>query len=147
MVDNADNADEMSEQVSWLKEAAGHAINAGREACQAERDRQEQELERQRQEDMEAAKRIVAQIPPLIRQRATAGYNFAVVLQLKSTVDYTPRPTGALRRYDVCEISQLKGVAAIVFDQCDLAALRPTIEYWHDGCGRDSGFDIVVYWD
>ena len=42
--------------------------------------------------------------------------------------------------------SQLKGVGAIVWNACQGAKLNPTLEYWHDGAGIESGFNLVVNW-
>jgi hypothetical protein len=41
----------------------------------------------------------------------------------------------------------IRGPGKIVFDFCEKEGLMPTIEYWHDGMGLESGYNIIVRWN
>lgn len=80
------------------------------------------------------AEGIVAQIPSKCAKEAEQGRKHAIVMGLKHS-DY----------WDAC-VESLNGAAAHVWNACQEANMNPTLEYWHDGGGMKSGFNIVVRW-
>jgi len=93
------------------------------------------------QEDQIKAEGIIAKIPSLCFKAAQNGKTTVCVMPLKRT-DYHNCYGNTLK------YSQLKkGVAAIVWNACVMADLKPSLEFWHDGIGMDSGFNLFVNWD
>jgi hypothetical protein len=100
------------------------------------------EFTRKAQEDQIKAEGIIAKIPSLCFKAAQDKQTSVCVMPLKRA-DYHHDTNGNTLNY-----SQLKkGVAAIVWNACVLAGLKPSLEFWHDGCGMDSGFNMCVNWE
>jgi hypothetical protein len=74
------------------------------------------------------------------RKEAKEGRDHAIVMGLKWGRDHDGY-TGNELRYN-----QLKGPAAIVWNELVKAGLQPALEYWHDGMGMDGGFNIIIKW-
>lgn len=133
----------MRVDINHLREVTAAAIAEG------ERRRHEivvAEAEGKRRKEMQAklkAGLILAQVPHRAKTEARAGRNFAIVMSIKHS-DYTQPHENY--DYNSCYPVWLTGAARIVFDRCNEIGLRPTIEFWHDGVGVESGFNIVIHW-
>jgi hypothetical protein len=102
------------------------------------KERFESELKKQ---EMEAkAQSILVQIPTRCAVEAKEGRSHAIVYSLGYD-EYRSGPP-----YNKIEPHEIKGVGALVWNACQKSNLQPTLEYWHDGCGMKSGFNIVVHW-
>ncbi len=97
-----------------------------------------------RRETEDAANRIFRSALSHLKVELLAGRTYAVVMSLKSGVDYTARGGKS------CDANCLTGIAARVYQMCEVFA--PTLEYWsrEEGHQRDSytveGFNIVLHW-
>ena len=89
------------------------------------------------------AEGIIAQIPDRCAKEAEQGRNHAVVMGLDWDKDYEHQSGN----FNSLTHDRLKGSGAHVWNACQEANMNPTLEYWHDGCGIKSGFNIVVHWD
>lgn len=118
-------------------------------AAQEERARQhqlelaDQARQRQQQEDLKT-QHVIDQIEGRAKAEAHVGRDHAIVMSLDYS-DYA-RPRDFKGGYNLCYPEWLKGVGARVFVYCTSAGLAPTLEFWHDGVGNKSGFNIVVHW-
>ena len=84
---------------------------------------------------------IVSQINGRAMKEAKAGRCHAIVMGLKwRDSDWH----GVGEQGVTPEI--LKDVAKLVWNACVTGGLKPTLEYWHDGMGINSGYNIVVHW-
>lgn len=125
-----------------LRKATTDAIQRGKE-------REKQRLadvkakdERQKQKDQLLCSHILAQFPAKCEKEAEQGRSHAIIMGLKYGRDYdSPAPN-----WNDLPYNKLKGPGALVWNYLAVAGLQPTIEYWHDGMGMDSGFNIVVHW-
>lgn len=128
--------------VSNLKRLTQEAIQRGKaKKAKDEQEKQEKE-ERRLREQKHRAEGIIEQIPHLAEKAAHEAQSQAVVMKMKWTEDYTSTGVGHSRG-----ISIVHGSAAdLVMKWCQEAGLRPTVEDWHDGCGMDSGYEIVIHW-
>lgn len=98
--------------------------------------------ERQRKADELFAAHVLEQVPDKCEKEAEAGRSHAIVMSLKYSRDYdSPAPN-----WNDLPYNKLKGPGALVWNALSLANLNPKIEYWHDGMGMDSGFNIIVQW-
>lgn len=101
----------------------------------------EESQRKKRQEEIKA-QFIIEQIPSRLEKEATAGRKHAIVMGVG--YDDYDRPYNH-KNWNECKPFWLKGVARLVFNACLEAELRPTIEFWHDGVGVESGFNIVAH--
>lgn len=133
----------MTIDVNVLRRLTEAAIQKGKE--EAERQKQIQLEEERRQKEMEElrAKGIIAQIPHRAKTEAIAGRSHAIVMGIAYS-DYN-KPRGN-NEWNICRPEWLVGAAKIVWDYCVGANLKPTLEFWHDGVGIKSGFNIVIHW-
>jgi len=124
-----------------LNRLTQEAVEQGRrEAEQIER-----EKARQREAELVMADGIIKQIPGRCVDAARARQSCAIVMtKLREGIDYV-RPLGD-RNYATCSEKWLVGAAKLVWDSCVGSRLQPELQFWHDGCGMDSGFNIVVHW-
>lgn len=92
------------------------------------------EEEESKQREYEAlAATILESVPQLCQDAAEKGKDQVVVMALIRGRDY-----------ERCQ--QLKGVGGIVWNSLQEAKLNPSIDYWYDGGGMDSGFNLSVQW-
>ena len=110
------------------------------EAEIAERRAKEKEARNRLLQELKA-ERILSQLSSRCEAESTAGRNFAIVMSVSHS---DCRPPNNL--YGTCKPEWLQGVPKLVYNACVEANLNPTIEYWHDGIGIESGFNIVVHW-
>lgn len=128
-----------------LNRLTQEAVEQGRrEAERREREKAESEA-RQREADLIKADGIIKQIPGRCVDAARARQSYAIVMtKLGEGTDYV-RPPGD-RNYAACSEKWLVGAAKLVWDSCVGSRLQPELQFWHDGCGINSGFNIVVHW-
>lgn len=89
------------------------------------------------------AQMVIAQIQDRAETEANAGRNHAIVMSVGFSDYERPRED---RRWNYCDPALLKGACSLVFQHCKEIGLNPTLEYWHDGVGEKSGFNIVIHW-
>lgn len=99
------------------------------------------ENERKQREAELRAEEIIAQIPAKCASEAENQRSHAIVMSLNYS-EYETLPG----QWNQLTYDRLKGAGSIVWNACQAAQLQPTLEYWHDGCGMESGFNIVVHW-
>lgn len=109
------------------------------------------EDERKARSDQLFAATVLAEFPDKCEKEAGRGRSHAIIMGLKYNRDYVydgnfsgfyaRANSGNSLSYD-----RLTGPGAIVWNYLQAAGLKPTIEYWHDGIGMDSGFNIVARW-
>ncbi len=97
--------------------------------------------------------RILSQVPERCGVEARAGRSHAIVMSLthrfgrhaeKGLYDYeTPDNFVGTNSFNP---AWLVGVGRIVYDQLKAAGLQVGVEFWHDGVGVESGYNIVVHW-
>lgn len=85
---------------------------------------------------------LVDRIPELAGVAAQLGQERVTVMVFGGE-DYD-RPYSHRNQWETCLPSWLKGVARIVFDDCEAAGLAPKIQYWYDAEGPVSGYNIVI---
>lgn len=98
--------------------------------------------ERQRQRDVLFAEHVLQQVASKCEKEAENGRSHAVIMSLDRNRDYS---SGDYR--NTLGYQYLKGPGAIVWNELQKAKLNPQIEFWHDGVGYDSGYNIIVKWD
>lgn len=125
-----------------LKELTEKAIEKGNKKRQQIIEENQEDAIRQCKEEESKAQGIIIQIPERAKAEATVGRHHAIVMEIGR--DYK-RPYED-HDYNKCDIEWLRGVAKRVFDYCLDARLQPTLEFWHDGMGMNSGFNIVIHW-
>lgn len=110
------------------------------------------EAEKREQKARDAANRakaemILSQVEARCLAEAQHGRNHAIIMSVGQT-DYE-RPQGPIRdiQWDRCDPKWLKGAAKLVFEALLAGQLNPTIDYWHDGVGVNSGFNIVAHFE
>lgn len=122
--------------VKKLKKLAKDAIEAGKERERKRLAEIKAKDDRQKEKDRLFAAHVIAQVPGKCEAEAEQGRSHAIVMGLKHGRDHdSPAPNW-----------KLKGPGAIVWNFLVTAGLEPAIEHWHDGCGMDGGFNIVVKW-
>ncbi len=129
--------------VQKLKDLTNEAIQKEQEK-QAEALRKEQAAEeRERKKHQLIAENIIAQIEEKCIREARMQRTHVIVMSL---TDY--------RDYNSAEIwpqapnkDTIKGPGKIVFDFCEKEGLMPIVEYWHDGVGFRSGYNIIARWN
>ena len=129
--------------IQELQRLTQESIQRGKD----EKKRKDEEEARKRIEIKEAqllaAKNILAQIPGRALIEAQSGRNFAIVMN----VGY--RDIALSERYpnNVMKPEWIIGeTGKLVYSGCVDLKLNPTLEYWHDGCGMESGYNIVIHW-
>jgi len=100
------------------------------------------EEERKAKRDQLFAATVLAEFPDKCEKEAGRGRSHAIIMGLKYDRDYTYQGSN----FNTLSHDRLTGPGAIVWNYLQAAGLKPTIEYWHDGMGMDSGFNIVVHW-
>jgi len=127
-----------------LSQLVRQAVEEG----QQEAERKQRELAEARERELQAervlADSIIAQIPERARTAARARQSYAIVMSLREGTDYR-RPLGH-KDWSFCSESWLSGAARLVWDACLASNLRPELQYWYDGGGMDSGFNLVIHW-
>ncbi len=103
------------------------------------------ESERLRREAEIKAERILSQVPERCALEAKAGRSFAIIMSLSSQDDYT-RDYSSGGRNDSFDHNWLKGGAKLVYENLIAAGVPTKFEYWHDGVGYQSGFNLLVTW-
>jgi hypothetical protein len=132
--------------VSKLKDMTRRAIEAGQaEAKRLAEQVAEKERLKKAQDELKA-KRIIMQIPGRAEKEAALGRSHAIVMAVKYEDYDRPRDTPAGKDWRVCQGDWLKGACKLVWEYCVEAELNPTLEDWHDGCGINSGHNIVIHW-
>lgn len=126
-----------------LQRQTAAAIERGREETRKRAEAEElQEKLKQREQELKA-EMVIAQIPLRAEQEARAGRNHAIIMSVGFN-DYD-RPHENMQ-WSRCDPSWLKGACKLVYQYCVESQLRPTLDYWHDGVGVESGFNIVIHW-
>jgi hypothetical protein len=129
--------------VAQLRQLTEKAIQRGKEKETKRLADVQAKNERQAKADQLLAAKVLAEVPDKCEREAGRERSHAIVMGLKWGRDYGhsgPGSTNSLSQ------SQLKGPALIVWDYLQEQKLNPTLEYWHDGLGMNSGFNIVVKW-
>ncbi len=134
----------MTVSVSHLRKLTNEAIERNRTV-----QRQIAELEaaneaRKQLAERNKAQEIIGHINERAEVEARAGRNHALIMGLGYR-DYN-RPLHAAVGWNICDESWLIGTAKMVFEYCVQEGLNPTLEFWHDGVGEKSGFNIVIHW-
>lgn len=101
------------------------------------------EDERRVKRDQLFAAAVLAEFPDKCEREAGRGRSHAIIMGLKYGRDYVYGYGGS---FNSLSHDRLTGPGAIVWNYLQLAGLKPTIEYWRDGAGMDSGFNIIVHW-
>lgn len=123
-----------------LRQLTDQAIAKGQKARQDKLARiAAEEARKQRQAEL-LAEQVIDQIPHKCEKEAEQERSHAVVMGMKWDRDY-PFNSGKQPKPQ-----DLIGAGKIVYEYCAKAGLNPTIEYWHDGMGMESGHNIVVHW-
>tara|TARA_Y100000034_G_scaffold135296_1_gene206607 strand:- start:258 stop:656 length:399 start_codon:yes stop_codon:yes gene_type:complete len=84
------------------------------------------------------AEGIIAQIPNRCAKESEQGRTHAIVMSL--TYEEQGKTTPPTHE-------TIAGAAVHVWNACQEAELNPSLEYWHDGMGMKSGYNIVVHWN
>lgn len=129
--------------VSQLRLATLQGIARGNQAQELARKQAQEAADAARLEQEAKAKGIIRQIPSRCQVEAAEGRSHAIIM----SVGYndTKRPQTA-NDWRVVDPAWLTGAAQIVWQACVDAKLQPTLEFWHDGVGVNSGHNIVVHW-
>lgn len=126
------------------RQLTDRAIEEGRrEAARLEAE-QARAAEQQREVERAKALEIISQIPNRARTAALAKQSYAIVMGLRDGSDIR-RPVGDYN-YATCKQEWLAGTAKLVWDACVQNNLKPELQYWYDGGGMDSGFNLVIHW-
>jgi len=102
--------------------------------------------ERRQQEIVARAEKIIVEIPSICAKHAENGHNKATVMSLQVFEDYDLEKDHNREPLGFLHSQSLKGAAALVWKACEEACLNPSLDYWHDGEGRESGYNINVRW-
>lgn len=143
--------------VQALRATTNEAIRAAEAArvarLAAEERAQREKSEWVRRETDLKVERILGQVPGRCAIEANAGRSHAIVMSLETRYgrnsqvgiyDYE-RPTNSGYNGEF-NTAWLCGPGKIVYDNLVAAGLRVTVEYWHDGVGVESGYNLVVHW-
>jgi hypothetical protein len=110
-------------------------------------DRAQREKSDRAQREAEAkADRILSQVPERCGLEAKAGRSFAIIMSLKSYEDYDIDHDHRCRRNDSFSFTWLKGAAKLVYERLVADGVPVKFDYWHDGVGVQSGFNLLVTW-
>jgi hypothetical protein len=111
-----------------------------------ETEQKEQRAKAQLQERLDELKalQVIIQIPNRMETEARAGRGHAILMSV-GYKDYE-RPHTKEMNWNMCRAEWLKGACRLVYQHCQESELKPTIEFWHDGVGVNSGFNIVIHW-
>lgn len=123
-----------------LRQITVDAILRGQEEQRKKLIRIREENERKAKRDQLLAEQVLSQVPKKCRLEAAEGRTHAVVMGLEYSRDYERYPSGNL------EHTALRGPGALVWNALRNAGLDCAIEYWHDGVGVNSGYNIIVKW-
>lgn len=130
---------------SNLQRITQEAIERGTQ--EAERLRQQRLSEEQLRKEavQRKAVEIIQQIPTRAEFEARHERRFAIVMSFDS-FDFQFPPAERFSNKPRAAWLKEGTVTKIVYDYCQNARLRPSLEYWLDGCGMDSGYNIVIHW-
>ena len=117
-------------------------LRAAEERKRLRKEQEDKEAQRKRADELKA-RQVILQIPGRAETEARQGRNHAIVVSIG--YDDFDRPHD-YHNWNKCESEWLKGSANTVFQACLGAGLKPTLEFWHDGVGENSGFNIVIHW-
>lgn len=93
------------------------------------------------------ANQIISQILIKCEKEAIKERSQAVIMELKLHRDYTfDTSKGNIPGPTKVEPENLIGAGKIVYQYCVDNGLNPKINYWWDGIGLKSGYNILVYW-
>ena len=123
------------------KDTAQAIVNSNRRAEILAKKKMEANLRKEKEIKRKAAW-VMKQIPDRARKEASCGRNYAIVMSVKDA-DYE-LPLG-IYSLNECHVTRLKDASKLVFEQCEKAGLKPTLESWWDYNGR-SGHNIVIHW-
>lgn len=127
--------------LAQLRQLTEQAIQRGKEKEAARLAGVNAENERKLKRDQLLAATILAEFPDKCEKEAGRGRSHAIIMSLKYNRDYTHDTN-----FNTLQPDRLTGPGAIVWKYLKSAKLNPTIEYWHDGMGMASGFNILVHW-
>lgn len=130
--------------VKELRSTTDKAIENALEEARKETKRQKEKEERLAKENQLTAYNIIEKIPSKCQSLAEEGKSNLVVMKLSTNRDI--RFGKSLQINNPRDRQSLVGVGAIVWDYLVSQNLNPTIEYWHDGMGSNSGFQIEITW-
>lgn len=125
----------MNIDLSKLREMTNAAIQRGNEEKERKLALIEEKRVRQARADQLLAEQILTEIPSKCEQEAARERSHAIVMSLRYGRDYIGNSE-----------TDLKGPGAIVWNHLVEQGLNPTLEYWHDGVGVESGYNIVIKW-
>jgi hypothetical protein len=127
----------MKIDINKLREVADLANKNAIEAVK--RRRQEEELKKQKfaKEQEVRANNILDSVESICNKAASKGDYTAKIMRLKHDVDHKSFSSSLT-------VGGLRNAGRIVFDSLEEAGLNPSIQFWHDGVGIESGFDIWV---
>lgn len=129
--------------IQELQKLTQEAILRGKEEKQRKDEEKARKKVALRDIQVTAAKNILAQIPSRALIEAQAGRNFAIVMN----VGYRDSNLSQNHPDNVMKPEWIIGeTAKLVYEGCIDLKMKPTLEYWHDGCGIESGYNIVVHW-
>src|SRR5262249_19692590 len=120
------------------------AIEEGRREAARVAEEEARALEHDRQLERDKALSIISAIPNRARTAAQAKQSYAIAMSLREGTDFK-RPLND-REYCTCSPAWLTGTAKLVWDACVQNKLKPELQFWHDGGGMDSGFNLVIHW-
>ncbi len=127
-----------------LRATAEEAIRTSTEERRKQDAKRERaEMERRTQGEENKARLIIQQITERTSLEARTGRYHAIIMSVDREERGSDTVMDELPR---CDPETLKGTAAIVYRHCANEGFNPTLEYWHDGLGYTSGYNIVVHW-
>lgn len=132
--------------VAQLRQLTEQAIQRGKEKEAKKLADAQVKSERQAKVDQLLAAKILAEVPDKCEREAFRERSHAIVMSLNQGRDYEciGRNESAIRV--ILPTTLLKGPALIVWNYLQEQKLNPSLEYWHDGVGMKSGYNIVVKW-
>lgn len=130
-----------------LRQVAQEAKVRAREVRRLRADVEKREQKAREAADRAKAEMILSQVQSRCMAEAQHGRCHAIIMSVGQT-DYE-RPQGPIKdiQWDHCDPRWLKGAAKLVYEALATAYLNPTIDYWHDGVGVNSGFNIVAHFE
>ena len=130
----------MKIDIAKLTATTKEAIKIGEEAARAKIEHEKRMEDEKRQVEEHKAESILLQIPARAEQEAKVGRNHATVM----SIGYGDYHGNTYK--NTLDPNILIGAAKIVYDSVAKAGLAPTLEFWHDGVGMNSGYNIVIHW-
>lgn len=85
------------------------------------------------------AENIMSEVAGKCEKAAGKGEYSCKIMELVRGRDYLGFPSSLA-------IHELQGVGKLVVETCHKNGLSCTVEYWHDGIGIESRFDLRVSW-